>query len=515
MSLNVISRFLAELGVPHTEGYVNDSMRTQPYMDSLFSLSVILDRYKVRHEMVRFKEIAIDRSEYFPMLVSLQGQYVVVTKMTADVVCIVNANGKQQELSMKFFQSLWDGVAIVAEADADSIEPNYGKNRTAKRISGLKFAGMITGAIILLLYGEIYNGFIQDWWKNLVIAVNGGGVYLSYLLIQKELNVRNRMADKICNIIHENDCHKVTDSSGSTFLGLIKLSSVGFGFFSVNIGCLLFVPEWIGWLAVVSFGVLPFTLWSVWYQKFRVKSWCALCLCTLMVMWLQSIIYLCVKEWHGDLSNLYSLVALGALYVLIVLITDRYVGFLKDWKKKEIWEGNFRHLKAEPKVVKAFMDGQPDINISDDGCSSLLFGNPDAPYRITIFSNPLCNPCGRIHEIIECYPGQEVCVQYVMTYFAEDVSILNRYIIAAYFQKGARWTWKMLTEWYAVKTKKDVSFFDNMDLDLTMPEVTAEFNKHKNWIKMNSFYGTPAIMVNRKELTGPYTVEDYVLMSEL
>ena len=147
---------------------------------------------------------------------------------------------------------------------------------------------------------------------------------------------------------------------------------------------------------------------------------------------------------------------------------------------------------------------------SKETCSSLIFGNPDAERNITVFSNPYCGPCAKMHERIENLPGKDLNISYVLTYFSEEKSEINKLIIAAYLQLGPEKTWNLLTEWYAGGKMKGADFFKDMGLNTDAPEVIQEFEKHQKWNKDNNLNGTPTVIFNGKVVPSPYVPEDYI-----
>lgn len=513
MANNIIEQFLSELGVSHTHKFVEECMRKQPFRDSLYAFSSLLNRYNITNETVKLTDRTALSSRFCPMIVALKWQYVVVTDITDESVTIVNANGKQQDLSREFFDRTWDGVALVADPDSLSSEPDLEHNRKNQRISYLRSTATIAAAAVVAGFAYVSNTELHNVWLTLILLINNLGVYVGILLTQKDLHIKNRVADKLCGLVKQSDCSKVTASDASMIFG-VKLSAVGLGFFSTNIITLLTAPAMTGPLAVYAIGALPFTLWSVWYQKFRARSWCVLCLCTLGLMWGQALIFIFAVcgTFHFDLIGF---LVLGALYILAVMCARTVTELLKAKEEREKWEYNFIRLKAEPAVIGAFMARQPLLDTSRHGCSRMIFGNPEAPDRITLLSNPYCQPCGLMHSHIEKYPGEDICVQYAMTYFKEEQSVINRYIIAAYMQLGPERTWRMLTGWYAGGKTDGEAFFEHKGLDISAPGVEEEFRRHCDWVKKNHFHGTPTVIVNGRELTGPYSVEDYRLLSNL
>ncbi|MDR3220154.1 MAG: vitamin K epoxide reductase family protein, partial [Dysgonamonadaceae bacterium] len=46
------------------------------------------------------------------------------------------------------------------------------------------------------------------------------------------------------------------------------------------------MPSLIFYLALINILALPYSFWSVWYQKFKAKQWCVLCLIVQVLLWL-------------------------------------------------------------------------------------------------------------------------------------------------------------------------------------------------------------------------------------
>ncbi|MDE6461380.1 MAG: hypothetical protein K2L32_01215 [Muribaculaceae bacterium] len=286
---------------------------------------------------------------------------------------------------------------------------------------------------------------------------------------------------------------------------------VGGGFFFVNTAALLFfTPASIYFLALISVCVLPFTFWSIWYQKFKAKSWCVLCLYTLALMWLQAIVYFAGGTFdmvsHQWLTALYLI----AGYAIAVLALNRLMSVLENDRNGERWHTEYNRLKANDNVIKAFESDADRFATDQERCSSLVFGNPDAANQITILSNPYCGPCAKMHERIKNLPGNAVSIKYTFAYFASRGDRINRYMIAAYQQLGARRTWDLMTDWYNGGKIRGEAFFDGLGIDPDTEAVEAELDKHARWRQDDRLYGTPTVLVNGREIVYPYVVEDYM-----
>jgi hypothetical protein len=102
--------------------------------------------------------------------------------------------------------------------------------------------------------------------------INLAGMYISWLLLLKQMKIESRYADKICSLFKQNDCNNVLESEGAKLFGVIGWSEIGFGYFSVNVLLLLFSPALVTVIALINIFTLPYTLWSVWYQHSKANS---------------------------------------------------------------------------------------------------------------------------------------------------------------------------------------------------------------------------------------------------
>ena len=149
------------------------------------------------------------------------------------------------------------------------------------------------------------------------------GLYMSYLLMQKSLNIDSGAADNVCKAIEAGGCDSVLATKASKFFGIFGWSEVGFSYFSVSLLALLIFPEYIGYLALCNVCCLPFSFWSVWYQKYRAKAWCTLCLSVQGTLWLLFFCYLGGGWLREALPLTINFFVLGATYLAVLLLINR------------------------------------------------------------------------------------------------------------------------------------------------------------------------------------------------
>ncbi len=509
----LINLVLLKMGVRHTSTYVKSLVKTQPYGGSLYAISYILGKFNIKASGVRIINKDSSLQDICPFICCPKKQWMYVYKIDDDTVFYYSEASPEHPANMPLstFISMWDGTALIIEKTKYSEEPNYHKHAAEERGHKLRFIAIAVALSALIIAGITLSPIRHSFILYSQLALNFIGVYICAMLLQTQLDIPNKTATKICGMIKDSHCGEITKSDNHKIFGLISLGEIGYGYFVTNILCLLIIPDSVVWLAIISICAIPFTLWSIWYQKFKARQWCALCLITLAILWAQALTFLFNGTIHLPTQLLPGIIV-AALYTLVICVTNIIMGRMADRQKIDRLALEYESLKSDSRVVKAFAADSHSQEITDDNCSALIFGNPEANDTLTVFSNPYCNPCALMHDRIKTFPGLNLKIRYVFSAFSQDLTEINRCFIAAYQQLGADVTWEMLTQWFANGKQHGLSFFEKFNLDTHTPDVNAEMEKHKEWIKRTSHAGTPTDYINGREISWPYTPEDYQYM---
>ena len=317
----IFSIFLKSLGVTHTPEYSDDRFRNMTFK-SLFGFSRLLKEYGIDNEAYQIADkLEIDRLDT-PFMAQGNQKFVIVTSVTPDSVTYLTETGPVVSTRDNFFRR-WNGVVLMAYPDENSVEPDYVAHRRAMIIDTAKKWILIASAAIIALYLFISNSLYADWSDVALLMTNGAGLYVSYLLMLKTLNIKSRSADRACGFIETHGCDHVLSSAMSSFMGIFKWSEVGLAYFSVSLMTLLVFPEYTNYLAFLNLFCLPYSFWSVWYQKTRAKAWCTLCLSVQALLWLSFFCYL----GGGHIRDIFPLrpavFILGLSYLTALLAINR------------------------------------------------------------------------------------------------------------------------------------------------------------------------------------------------
>ena len=135
----------------------------------------------------------------------------------------------------------------------------------------------------------------------------------------------------------------------------------------------------------------------------------------------------------------YILLTISKLLTFLLIITCiHYISnfIIEKQEASRIYQ-NFRSFKSNIDVfnTKIHQMEKYDISLLD---SSIIFGNPSAKMRVTVVSNPHCNPCAKMHERVKKIIGKnysDICIQYIFTSFSNDLEESSKFLIAVYQQK--------------------------------------------------------------------------------
>ncbi len=313
----LLSDWLKCLGVKHTDNYTDSEFGKMAF-HTLFGMKKLLEAYGVASAGLRLDDNAQLEKLPRPLIVQTVKGLVIVTDVTADSVSYLSQSVAETAPRDRFQQAMTGNVMVAFPTD-ESIEPEYHTHRFTDWANRAKTWVLAFGAVALFAYLFISNGLYTHISTILLTLINLAGIYITYLLVQKSAHIKNKHADAVCSVVEAGGCDDILSLSASKFFGIFGWSEVGFSYFSVSLLCLLVFPQYINYLAAINILCLPFSFWSVWYQRFRAKTWCTLCLCVQAMLWLLFFCYL----GGGWIKNIFPLhiefFVLGITYLTVML----------------------------------------------------------------------------------------------------------------------------------------------------------------------------------------------------
>ena len=317
----LVADLLAQLKVPHTEAYTKSRFDAMPFQ-TLFGVTQLLKEYGVDSTGYRLEKDADLSGIASPFVAQTDGGLVIVTKVGSDSVDYLT-QGVPETMPLTEFRQVWTGVVLLVKAQPHAAEPDYARHRGMALIGDSKRILVWVLGGLLVAYLLVMNGLWRYWSVWGLMAVDFFGLWLTYMLVQKSLGIKNHRADKVCGVLQEGGCDSILKTSASSFFGIFSWSEVGFTYFGVSLLAMLIDPRTLHWLALINICCLPFTVWSIWYQKFRARHWCTLCVCVQCSLWLQFICYF-FGRWEVPVFPLrFGFFVLGATFVFVLLVLNR------------------------------------------------------------------------------------------------------------------------------------------------------------------------------------------------
>lgn len=514
---NVLTSMLTLLNVKHTERFSNKYFNEHPHKYNLFGLSKMLSDYGVDNAGVKIENKTEDIMNIeTPFVAHMGGDFVLVYNVSDKDVKYRNGNLKIN-VSQETFCNSWTGIVLLVDANRDSIEPNYKENWRKELLQlGLKFS-LILAIFLLLIIIFINNHSYSNIGLSISLVINIIGAYTGFLLVQKQLKIHSSYSDKICSLFKQADCNNILESDAAKLWGVFGWSEIGFSYFLSNIIILVFVPHLIPYYTIINICTLPYTVWSISYQKFKAKQWCILCLIVQLILWSIFVVNLIFQFIQTPVFDLLNIIVLISIYLISFLTITLLIPYLSEQSKIENITQEINSLKANDKILTLLLKEQPHYSC-DKSTSNILFGNPDADILITILTNPHCNPCAKMHNRIEKLFKSgisNICIQYIFSSFDPSLDISNKFLITVYQNKNEDEILSIYNRWFTEGKSDKETFFKEFSFDLAAQNVDNEFKKHLQWKSETKLTATPTILINGYKLPDNYQIEDLKYISEI
>jgi len=511
---SILVYMLNALNVKHTKQYSNKYYNEHPHKNDIYGISKMLTEYGVENQCyhIKDKNMIIKEIEA-PFVTMFKNEFIVVYYINNDIINFFS-NNKKITLPVCDFIRMWQGIVLLAEADENSSEPDYKTHRRNEILHILKHL-LLAIALFLLLFIIGFNTKFHNY-TSLIFAllINISGIYISYLLVLKQLHINNDFANKICTMFNnDGDCNIVLESKSSKILGF-SWSEIGLGYFISNVFIIIIFPSLYPYAAFINACSLPYTLWSIWYQKFKVNQWCTLCLFIQSILWVLFIYNLLMGLLLLPIYSFQESLLVMCIFLIPILLLNIFISILSEAKKKEEVSQRLNSLKFNDSVLNLLLKDNKKYEVNKS-ISSVLLGNKESENLITIVSNPHCNPCAQLHMKINNFfknNQNKYCIQYIFSSFKEEHDETNKFIIAMNQNLNDIEFLLFLNEWYKYgRSKKDI-FFKKYKYNCNNMNVQEEYDKHKEWINKTNIFATPTVLYNGHELPLQiYGVEDLFL----
>lgn len=514
----VLHTLLHHLKVPYTSDHLTAAIKKHPHANSMLGISDILYEYNV--ESIGLK---IDKQDIWkltpPFLVQMtvdMYSFYIVTDMNESSISVTTPKGEKNILPFNEFNARWTGLALLPDASSASGEKNYGTNVLKQILSNIKLPFILIllaltfACVFFLRQGNDPAHVIPIALLSICYAT---GTFVSYLLLLQSIDRSNPFIKKICAFAKSGgDCNDVLDSSAARLGGIISWSAIGFVFFG---GCLLstlIFPASLPVLFYINVLALPYTFWSLFYQWKVIRQWCILCVSVQVLLWAGFAIHLSRDIPYFPLAAPTEAIT-GMLYCFLFLVICLWIFMPLAQNSNQLLPvmQELNRMKANDMIFKSLLDNQPNVEFPED-VNTIVFGNTEASFTITLVTNPLCGPCGEMHRQIKQLLTQYRDYLQVRVIYAVDEknsrrSDAIRSLVALYLQNEPEESEVMYDQWYA-STDKDGLLEKIRPATAGSSETEHIVRCHSDWCDYAEINSTPVVYVNDRQLPDWYKIED-------
>lgn len=513
---NTFTSILSLLGVKYTNRYANKYFNEHPHKHNMLGFSEMLTHYNVFNKGIKVEDKEDIYSFSSPFIAHIDNEFVTIESISRkDVVYYSHRN--KMIIPTKDFLIIWTGIALLVETNETSIEPDYKQHRYEDLINYTQRTLLLFAGIAISGIGFIQSNIYQSLGLILILLLNLIGVFISYLLVQKQFRTHSGMADEICSLFVQSNCNDLLNTPAANFLGIIGWSEIGFSYFLSNIFILLFTPHLIFYLVLLNILTLPYSFWSVWYQKSKAKTWCPLCLIVQSLLWI--LFFTCLFFGYVQIPkySILNVLSISLIYGTPLLLIDLLLPYqVKEQKTTEITQ-QFNSLKLNDRVFMTMLKENTFYEVNN--ISSIILGNPEAKNTITIFTNPHCDPCAKMHKKIEKLlkdTNNQFRIQYILSSFHDKYNSSSEFFIYINRKHTKEERDRIYNEWFTKGKYNREKIFKNYSFT-TDYKASEEFQRHLRWQKETNLQSTPTVIFNGYKLPNTffYQIEDLIFFTNL
>ncbi len=511
-------QLLNQLNIKVTSTLVNKTIQSHPDFPSLLSISDSLTEWNVENAAVKTDKENLNQYP-FPLVAFMGRDFKVITAAENGSVTYLDENAKPKKESKDAFFKTWPGIALLVQPGEGAGEKEYitSKKKENRQQKLIPFFLTITGlAVLAVVYSfALVSSYIAVLGLSLLLLLKLSGCFITALLLWYEVDKNNPVLQKICTGGNpKTNCNAILSSPQAKLFNTVSWSEIGFFYFTGSFLTLLLFPQLLPGIAWLNILALPYTVFSVYYQKAVAKQWCRLCLAVQLILLLEFAVSLVTNQLpYPPLFSFSSLYPLDITFTLPICLWY----FVKPLLLKEQQTKNtpyeLARLKHNPQIFFALLSKQKQIVKSTDGLG-ITIGNPNAKNTIVKVCNPYCGPCARAHkvidELLEHTNNLKVQIIFTATNNENDTTALPAKHLMAIAQSNNEETIKKaLDDWY-LADKKD---YETFAAKYPLPKRDDTFekgviSKQEAWCKAQEISFTPTIFFNDYQLPELYAVGD-------
>jgi uncharacterized membrane protein len=518
-TVSVIQRAIKQFRIQVTKSSVKETLKSHSQYPTLKSICDTLNEWNIENYPLRYQpeEMQDISAPYIAHFGSGGGQIIFVSKIKDGIVTFYDSYKSKGEISIKKYVERCSGAFILLNPDGRSGEKDYHRKWQNEIISHAILPVTILAFLLFIILVSV-NSFasvevLSEKVRLLLFLTKTIGIVLSVLLILHEFEVHLSLTDKLCHLNKATNCNTVLNDKASKVFGWFGWADAGFIYFT---GGLLFLIQGqsrpaLSLLAILSALSLPYPVFSIYYQGFVLKKWCPMCLGVQLILIFEFI--LLIPQFSQFSFAFNTLSGLILTFLVMGIIYTLFILFLREKMSNEMHYYKYLGFKKNPDILRTLLLNQKHYNIPVTE-TSLVFGDKDAPLKMTAFLSLHCSHCARAFEKIKSILKSEEKAAINIILITSDNQIINALYHFKRLNRDDE-ALDLLDQWFNADPYSRSKISETLCIPEEEDMLSAFTNENNRLFKECNVIGTPTFFVNGYQLPGQYDIDDIKYFREV
>ncbi|MCP4218541.1 MAG: hypothetical protein GY765_28155 [bacterium] len=394
-----VNALLTAMGIPATLPFVEKVLATHPDYPSILAISEAMHEWGVETEAAK-GTVGDLRDIKFPAIAHLKNdKYVVLVGVSENQVEMISPTKGKVKVPIDKFSEMWSGIVLYVVRSKGAREKNYNRHRKEQFLHKLRRISIIPGFLIFLA-GTFAACLPGD--SPIATLVFPGVLKIAGLAACAVMFAgstgNNNILSRVCNFKEKLDCQRVLNSPGGSILG-ISVVDMGLVYFAGGFLALLFsllagqTEQCLRILGFLNILVLPYTLFSLFYQAFVVRAWCLLCLFVQAIFWGEFYFLFPFLDFTSDFIGWTAILPTVFGFGLVLLSWLTLSPIISKYPTLKLRELEALRLQNHPDFIKVKLAEAENIDMGKFPFE-VSIGEANAVVTLTLVLNPLCRHCG-------------------------------------------------------------------------------------------------------------------------
>ncbi len=506
--IQLVEKFIHQLKYYPNSVEFKDHYLSHPDYPSLYAVTDTLDFYGIENIAAR---VTVDQfsdlpSQFLTLYQTTKGeQFIYVTQKNENDIDFIDEDNKTQHVSISEFNTNWKGIIVAIDENKSNIKaPTNNKNKE------WVFIAIIV--VFLIAFTQITHGFSIASVLYGFLSIAGLG--FSVLLIQENLGINNEITSKICGVtqIDAGGCKSVLNSSAAIIYKNFSLSDACFCFFTTLTFLAIFEGNNFLYFIPISIFSIPIVVISIYYQKFILKKWCALCLSISAILLGLSVItlfnhtaFFIYPILHSTIFLFGILVLTTSIWFVVKPLITGYFNLQKSDRANKRFKRNVNTFNAMLETTQKF------DSVSLAQLYKIEIGEKTAEAELCLFLSPSCGHCHvAFKDALSIFEKNNHILKLAICFNVNIENELNEYksvveiIVESHKEKGNGL--ELLKVWHMQNPSID-EFTKKYNMAISA-ETRDILLSQFNWCNTNEFNYSPVKIFNKKLMPTEYSIAD-------